>query len=467
MSEATQGNLTPILMLAPYFAPQTHAAMFRAHKFARYLPEHGFKPIIVAPDINYLYNCDASLLDELPPDVEIHRARYIEPSLRGIRMALGGNDRTFAAMKAAGALPSAPAPSGGAATNQRGPSIGGLISRAIGDYPDRYWTWSGPAYRLASKLVQEKKIRLLYTTANPESYLRAAIRLKQTHGMTWLFDSRDPLGYGQKHVPNAPISLLMQRSILSRSIRMADHVTGLARSYGQIFFDLYGLDESRYSFIPTGLDEAYLSQDTPPRENFLLHIGEVMPNAGRHAYQTLEQIFATAQGKEPFDRLLFVGRKEVNTSRVAHLLKDMPRLRERVEFLDHMPQAQVYGLVRRAKACLLVPGESRYWWTNFAKMVDYIALGAPVIAHVPAISEARQELTEAGTGFFLNGQVAEDAAALAEWLETATGITPTPYCKRYTAQRQAADLAAILRRLSGMSAQHGAATLKQTVAKAD
>ena len=78
-------ELTPLLMMTPYFAPQSHAAMFRAHKLARYLPDHGYQPIVVTTDINYLYNDVPSLLSELPPEVEIHRARYIEPTLRGVR----------------------------------------------------------------------------------------------------------------------------------------------------------------------------------------------------------------------------------------------------------------------------------------------------------------------------------------------------------------------------------------------
>src|SRR5690606_41469670 len=88
-------------MLVPYFAPQTHAAMFRAHKLAKYLPEYGFRPVVVTTDINYLYNEDPRLLEELPDCVQIHRARYIEPTARGLRMAPGGRDRTCSATKKA------------------------------------------------------------------------------------------------------------------------------------------------------------------------------------------------------------------------------------------------------------------------------------------------------------------------------------------------------------------------------
>jgi len=366
-------------------------------------------------------------------------------------MAIGGKDRTFAALKAAGRMTSSAGAGSPDSRSRSRPSVGGLVSRFLGNYPDRHWTWSGPACRVASELIRSRNIRLMYTSANPISFLRAALRLQDSHDLKWLFDARDPLGYGRKHTSSRMVPLLQERKILQRSIQKADHVTGLARSYGQIFFDLYGLDEPHFDFIPTGLDEAYLTEASAPlRENFLLHVGEVMPDQGAHALATLERILAAEEGGIPFDRIVFVGRREINEPRVRRLASDLPRVQERLDFLDHRPQSAVYDLIRRARACMLIPGDTRYWWTNFAKMVDYIALGAPVIAHVPLISEARTELAKAGTGFFLNGDVDSDSIQLRAWLESGISDSPTDYRQRYTARRQVADFAAILDRLAAM-----------------
>ena len=70
------------------------------------------------------------------------------------------------------------------------------------------------------------------------------------------------------------------RRILADSMQKADMVTGLADSYAGVFFDLFGLSEDRYKFIPTGLDRPtwirrlFDAAQAPA----LLHIGEVMPN---------------------------------------------------------------------------------------------------------------------------------------------------------------------------------------------
>src|SRR5580700_10893870 len=89
-----------VLIVTPFFAPQNHAAVFRAYKLAKYLPQFGWKPIVLTVDTHYEFNEDPTLLAELPEEVEIVRTRYVEPTMRGLRMALGGRNRTFNAAKA-------------------------------------------------------------------------------------------------------------------------------------------------------------------------------------------------------------------------------------------------------------------------------------------------------------------------------------------------------------------------------
>ena len=231
---------------------------------------------------------------------------------------------------------------------------------------------------------------------------------------------------------------------------IADHVTGLSQSYGQIFYDLYGVEETRFSFIPTGLDADYLGDvPTPQSGRYLLHVGEVMQDQSGYFYDVLQ----AAQARDPQAwgamRLVFVGRREINEPLIRAQLARLPQVLARVEFIDHVPQAEVYALIRGAAACLLLPGPLRYWWNNFAKMVDYIALGAPVIADVPPISEARNELGKTGKAFFLDGEVTADAAALNAWLPHCRDLPRLAYADRYLARQQVAEFAQLLdRRLS-------------------
>jgi len=447
MKKASPQALEPVLMLVPYFAPQTHAAMFRAHKLAKYLPKLGYRPVIVTADINYLYNDDPSLLAELPQEVEVHRARHIEPTLRGLRMALGGRDRTFASLKR-NKVP-ASFPPVDLMPPQRYRSAGswsGELVRVLGEWPDRYWTWCLSARQLCRRLIKEQGIRLMYTSAVPVSPLAIAGSLQREFKLKWVADYRDPVGYGKKHSARGMLASTIEQRILVRAMDNADVVTGLAGSYGNIFFDLYGLPESQYRFIPTGLDEGYLKQETVTAHDpdIILHIGEVMPNQSPYAFSVLARAHELAPETMANFRLVFVGRREINEPRVAALTATISNWPYLVEFIDHLPQAEVYTLLQRARAGLLIPGRQRYWWNNFAKMVDYLALGVPCITDVPPVSEAREELGKAGTGFFLVGDsVDTDAGALLNWFRSGCEVKASDYGRRYTAQRQAAAFAAV------------------------
>jgi hypothetical protein len=125
-------------------------------------------------------------------------------------------------------------------------------------------------------------------------------------------------------------------------------------------------------------------------------------------------------------------------------------LRERVKFLDQMPQGDVYKLLRRARAGILIPGNRAYWWTTFAKMTDYIGMRKPVVAVVPDPSEARTALTRSRLGIFLDGSVERRVQILRDFLlgKHKMAAPDKDECDRYTAQRQVQSFVEIFESLT-------------------
>lgn len=433
--------LKPILIITPFFAPQTHAAMFRVHKLVKYLPKYGYRPIVLTTDTNYLYNNNKELLLELPDCVEIIRTRHIEPSLRGLRMTFGGKDRSFSSIKNSKKdidinefLPNR--------SSSNRPSrvlsvIYSSISKTLYSIPDAHWTWALASMNTAKKLVEKYDIKIMYTTANPYSHLAIAIELKDKLGVKWIADFRDPCGYGYKNSVNNYFGQKFQQKILQSTFDKADRVTGTSETYSSIFSDLYGLNDSRYTFIPTGVDDAYLPNIRDLDENYansIIFAGEVMPEQERYIFQVIQNLHINNKQI----KIIFIGRSEINKPIVTKILANIDDWKVEVEYVDHLPQLELYNILQSAKACILAPGSNRYWWNNFAKMVDYIALGVPVIADVPKLSEARKELTKAGLGFFLErNSVEEDALRLQEWLvDNDRDDSCADYRNRYLASSQ-------------------------------
>ena len=114
-------------------------------------------------------------------------------------------------------------------------------------------------------------------------------------------------------------------------------------------------------------------------------------------------------------------------------------LENHFEFIDHMPQIKLYEIIKSAKFTILLAGANTLWWTNYAKLVDYIALNKQVIAMVPNISEARSELTKAGLGIFVKDDDASVSLLRSILIERGKEDLDCniEYCKNYLASKQA------------------------------
>jgi glycosyltransferase involved in cell wall biosynthesis len=450
-----------VLIVTPFFAPQNHSAMFRAYKLAKYLPRFGWKPIVLTVDTQYLYNEDPSLIPGLPPEVEVVHAPYVEPTLRGLRMALGGRDRTFKAMKESGkAMEESGATQSAASNRSRKARARHAYEYVVKNWfqvPDAYWTWAKTATTIGNKIIRDRHIDVAYTTAPPYSSLVIGKALQNT-GVKWVCDFRDPLAYTQRLSSKSAGSYQRQRKIVQTALENADAVTVAASSFTSIYHDMFGNQGVDPVFIPTGMDEALIgpeSCDPVERNPHLLFAGEYLPD-----YDTafLEAFAATLKYPEVTKtgiKLLVVGTLELNRTRLMPLL-DRFALREHVEFLDQKPQRDVYKLLSRARAGVLVPGPRAYWWTTFAKMTDCIGMRKPVLAVVPDPSEARTALTRSGLGIFLDGSPENRTKILTDFLLGKHKL-PVPddnECERYTAHRQVQSFVELFESLSVRSPGH-------------
>jgi glycosyltransferase involved in cell wall biosynthesis len=425
-----------VLIVTPFFAPQNHAAVFRAHKLAKYLPEFGWMPVVLTVDTQYEFTEDESLLTDLPDEVEVISTRYIEPTLRGLRMALGGRDRTFKATRCGTAI---------SRNESSRPGEASAVQRAYQSLmvnslrtPDAYWTWANTATRAGKKLLKERGINLVLTTAPPFSSLLVGKAL-QSAGAKWIADFRDPLAYTQRLSSDSSRIYQQQRNIVKSALRDSDAVTVAASCFSSIYFDMFGSRRVDPVFIPTGMDADLLkSADNIQNERpYLMFAGEYLPDYDTAFLEGFAGAVRYPEVRRTGIKLLVVGTLELNHTRLMPLI-DRFELHEHVEFMDQLPQHEVYKLLRRALAGVLIPGFRAYWWTTFAKMTDYIGMRKPVVAVVPDPSEARTALTRSGLGVFLDGSRELQTKKLADFLLGKHKL-PAPdanECERYTARHQ-------------------------------
>jgi glycosyltransferase involved in cell wall biosynthesis len=175
-------------MIAHYFPPGTSSGTLRTVKFAKYLPDSNWEPVILTmdPEAYHAGRIDTSLLGELSEGLKVYRTPVWMP------------DRFLARLKSSLSHPTSALsktgrhPMNGAAVHE--PRQGGL-SRHIRDwlqFPDAYGGWLAPGFWQARKLMRSQKIDLIYSTAPSPVAHMIALLLRKWCQRPWVADFRDP-----------------------------------------------------------------------------------------------------------------------------------------------------------------------------------------------------------------------------------------------------------------------------------
>lgn len=426
-----------ILIITPFFAPETHAAVFRAHKLVKYLKREGWNPIVLTVDVNYNYNEDGSLLEDLK-DVEIHRTKYIEPSLRGLYMWLTGKDRTFKTLKKQAVFSKSEEnniSTNFEAKNSFKQTFYNYLLENWLNSPDRFWTWEKGAIKKGDQLIKKYNIKYIYTSSLPFTTFKIGSALKRKHNIKWITDFRDPIMYSKRTHSSILRVFNKQKKIEINALENANVIIGLSSAYKLIYHDLYGgkYDDKMF-FIPTGIDDDYIPKEQIELSNEILYVGEFLKDYGKLFFKFLEKVIEENPNLKSNFQLRFIGNILINKKAIQEIGLSK-QIQEILIFEDHLTQIELYKRIKAAKAVLLIPGLHSHWWTNFAKMVDYIGLQKNVLAIVPNPSEARKELTFANLGMFMDTE--EEAIKIIKLVLSGHTLQPNEvYCKKYLASTQ-------------------------------
>jgi glycosyltransferase involved in cell wall biosynthesis len=387
-----------------------------------------------------------NLLDELK-DIPIYRTKYIEPTLRGLQMWLTGKDRTYKTLKKEDTFKTHERKEIEKINSIEKVSSFQIVYNYFLDHylkkPDRFWTWKKSAIKKAKQLIKDENIGFIYTTSGPYTNGEIGFSLKKSFQIKWIADFRDPQLSVFRNHSNIKNILKKQRKIKVRIIKNADKTVTASYAHKLMLLSQYEiLNENKVDFIPTGLDNDYLpssSKHSIGKKNYIVFVGEYLKEYGDYFFKIFSQL-------ETKITIKIVGNIDINKSILQNYIA-IYDLKNNIEFIDHLPQKDLYEIINNARAGLLIPDS--LWWCSFAKMVDYIALQVPVIAKVPELSEAKLQLTTAGLGVFLTGKEKNDIKTLDFFFSSSKPLIQANdyYCKRYLATAQVKAFIEVFKKL--------------------
>ena len=373
----------PLLIITYLFPPRGGVGVQRIVKFIKYLPEYGFRPIVLTvrkpPGATAE---DPEMEKEIPADVKVFRTFSFEPY--HIYRSLGGrkrqDDPSFRSELVA---------NGGKR---------GLLSRLYFEYQRRYLIpdpkigWLKYAVREAEKIFSEYSPRIMLSTSPEATAHLIALKLNEKYKIPFAADFRDPWTQGHYSLERPAKARKKELEMEERVLEKSSAITCVMKSYIDGFTKEHpAIPQARFHIIPNGFDEADYS-GIKAREfgHFTIaHTGSIYHQRSPiPMFKAINQLLnERPQAKDDF-RLFLLGQVDTEyfKSAVAMGISDII-IHE--GFGTHSESLSV----QLGADVLLILSEG----VMTAKVYEYLRAGKPIIGFAPS-GELASRISEWGVG---------------------------------------------------------------------
>jgi hypothetical protein len=402
------------LLIAYHFPPYSGSSgIQRTLKFARYLPEFGWQPIVLSTSVGAYPSTSADLLAQIPPGVVVRRAFALDS---GRHLAVRGRYLRFSAL------------------------------------PDRWVSWWPTGVRAGLDLVRRHRPAVIFATYPIATAHLIGATLARLTGLPLVADYRDAMVVDD--FPEDRWVRRAYRAIESRVMRTVAAAVFTTPRSRQLYVERYpAVAQERLHCIRNGYDEPDFSSlpeagPRPAGERLrLLHSGllKLSERDPRPFLGALSDLIR--DGALPADSLEVIfrapGDEEGHRRLVADFgLEGVVLVRPPVPYaqaLQEMAAADVLLTFQDAQCNHLVP----------AKLYEYIRVRRPVLALTDEGGETADLVREAGAGIVLDLTSRERIRAalprfLSQVLEGSAPVATISQVQKYSRRSQTGELAAIL-----------------------
>ncbi len=377
-----------VLIITYYWPPAGGPGVQRVLKFAKYLPQFGWEPIILTVENGNFPAIDKNLLNEIPANLKVYKTKTLEPF--AIYNRLRGKEKyttvdTFTITK-----------------SQK--SIKEKFGKFVRTYcfiPDARKGWKHYAVKEGIKIIDNENIDLIFSSSPPHSLQLIAKKIASKTKLPWVADFRDPwsnafwLDESQKKGWTYNKNLKLEKSVFNNM----HHFTTVSNGVLESFKLLYPSIKDRASLIHNGFDKADFS-DMTKRQNSSFVIRYVGTLALSQNPTSLFEGLALLK-KENQDiykniKLEFWGRFD---NSIKENVKNY-QLNDIVTFYDYVSHKKAVDLMDNSDVLLLVIpfGASKGILTG--KLYEYIATRNPILGLGPIDCEAQSIIESNQLGIF-------------------------------------------------------------------
>ena len=381
-------NSKKVLIVTYYWPPAGGPGVQRWLKFAKYLPEFGWEPIIYTPENPSYPLVDETLIKEVPQDLKIVKTNIWEPYQ--IAEKFSKSNKKF---------------KGGqfdVGKNQSFVSKLSIFIRGNFFIPDARKFWVKPSIKFLKEYLTENHIDTIVTTGPPHSLHLIGLELKkELPNLKWIADFRDPwteISY-YKHLKLTSSSDKKHRQLEKSVFENADLT--LATSYTDA--ENFRKNGANAFCITNGFDKQETTEGSNPflsAQKFTLSYVGVLEQL-RNPENLWNAIYFLLNNNQDFAddfELKFVGRiDEIILQQLKHLGID-----HIVNNLGYLAHDESVNEMENSDLLLITnfPNESSKGIIP-GKLFEYLATGKQIISFGPKDADVETILnkTKAGKHF--------------------------------------------------------------------
>lgn len=376
-----------ILLITYYWPPSAGSGVQRWLKFAKYLPQFGWQPIVYTPANPDFDITDASLLKDIPPECVVIKEPIWEPY---------NVYRTLTGKKKGGV-------NFGVVQSKNQSKVGTAMQWIRGNMmiPDPRKFWVKPSVKFLKKYLAENQVDAIVTTGPPHSLHLIGLELKkQFNTIPWIADMRDPWAtFDILHKFHLRASSLKKHQALeAKVVANADKTIVVSPSMADAFVTL---KPNKLAIIHNGYDPsdfAHLPPTPTHHPNFnLYHTG--LLNDLRNPDKLWQALNDLCQNNPDFNqafRLELIGNvdKQVQAQIAQH-----PLVQAKTNIQGWVSHDEILATYPKASAFLLLLNNSDNAQAQITgKFYEYLAARLPILALGPANSDVAGILQECKAG---------------------------------------------------------------------
>jgi glycosyltransferase involved in cell wall biosynthesis len=403
--------LKKVLIITYYWPPSGGAGVQRWLKFAKYLPEFGYQPIIYTPENPEAPAVDESLLQDIPVEAEIIKQPIWEP-YSWYRQFVGQKDKKIGS---------------GFVSEKKESGLLQKISvwvRGNLFVPDARRFWIKPSVRFLLNYLKDNPVDVVVSTGPPHSMHLIAMELKKQLGMKWIADFRDPWTnidfYNELMLSNLADKKhkLLEKQVLTT----ADKVVTIGYTMTK---EMEALGAENVETISNGFDEAdFPTSEVLLDEEFSIsHIGTFTPSRNQPTFwKALAELKTENQSFAEKLKIRTVG---VVDFEVAESIKQNG-LGENWERIDYVSHEEVLKYQRSSKVLLVsINNSPNATGILPGKFFEYMASGRPILAIGPVKSDIGTVLNKTKAGVIIEPQDSTGMkAAILDLFDSTTPFNP-------------------------------------------